>query len=160
MAWFERKSKNLGRHPEVDARNVALMDVAQTAARTARAALFAPALSDPALLAESAMHVYVLSNAGNMKEAALIAGAVPRVARFWSGGQCHPGELLRLYRAWSEETVLLRTPEVQRRDLPEHDRRAAQQPEEAPCHRPEEEEEAPAGGRQLVQRGRRSPARL
>lgn len=112
---------NLDADPDVEAHYVALEHVAQTAARSARAVLLTPTLSDPALFAECAMRVCILGKAGRVQEAGLIADAVPRVPRVWRGGACHPDELLRLYRTWSEETVLLRTAEVQRRELPEHD---------------------------------------
>lgn len=100
------------------------VDVAHRAAEQARAMLFWPTLTQPALLAEASLRLYSLAKAGKMSEAGKLAAAIPRLERVWKDGAASPQYILALYRQWSEEAVLVRTAMLEKRSLPEEDRRA------------------------------------
>lgn len=103
-----------------------MVELAHRAAKQARTLLFKQGLSEPAALRVSslALRVYSLARRGRCVEATAIADVLPRLSRVWAGGQGTPQELLQLFRRWSEEAVVLRTAELEGRDLPEEDKRA------------------------------------
>lgn len=123
-ACFGRLSEGLCRGGGLSEQYEALVEVAHNSARAAQAVIFAPNLTEPALLAEAAMRVYILAKSGRDAQASPIAASVPRVARIWDEGRCAPSDLLRAYRNWSEESVLIRTAALEKRDILEYDRRA------------------------------------
>lgn len=102
----------------------ASVEVAHRAARRSHGVLAAGALNQPRLLADQVLRVYHLARARMTKRAAEVAAATPRIARIWRDGEVAPQELLAAYRAWMEEALLLETAELERRCMPELDRRA------------------------------------
>lgn len=96
----------------------------RAAAQRACLVICSLAPSELELLAEAAMRVYVLAEAGNgAREFAAKAAAVPRIGRVWHQGRGRLPEM-DLHRQWMEEAFLARTAEAERRAIPEHDRRA------------------------------------
>lgn len=105
---FARLSEGRSRTESLEEQHVAMVDVAHRAARHARAILIRPGLTQPALLVEAAMRVYMLARAGKLAAASQIADAVPHIGRVWKNGAAHPVDIRMLYRRWVEESVMIR----------------------------------------------------
>lgn len=116
-ACMARLSAGLGRGGDLIERYDAVVEVAHSAARAARSVLFAPDLSEPALLAEAAMWV----RGGTHMRARL-----PQRFREWRefGGMAAAARRTFFGYIALALPVLVRTAEIEKRTLPEHDRRA------------------------------------
>lgn len=58
-----------------------------------------------------------------MAAATYIAAAVPRIRRVWKDVAAQPGDSLRLYRRWADESVMVRAVALERQEMPEHKHR-------------------------------------
>lgn len=62
-----------------------MLEVAHAASCQARSALFAPSVSEPALVVEAALRVDLLAQAGRIWSVSVVAGAVPQRS-LWRNG--------------------------------------------------------------------------